>query len=68
VRLGATTLLGRVEADATDRRTYDLAAPLNVALADHPTPASRVVPLVVSSVVPGILTVYPPEIAFDLPP
>lgn len=68
VRLGETILLGQGAADDPDTRTFDLTAPLNAALADDPTSGPREVPLTASAVVPGMLTVSPPVVEFDLPP
>jgi hypothetical protein len=46
---------------------YDLSAGVAAYVAAHPSSATIRVPLTFTSVAPGNLTVYPPEVLYDLP-
>jgi hypothetical protein len=55
------------ETAENDSRTYDLTAPLNAYLQNAIVESSpETIPLVFSTAMPGIITVYPPEIDFSL--
>jgi hypothetical protein len=64
LRIGETVIPATEEPE--DRRSYKLAAALNQYLAaDRGSAAAVDVPLVFTSIVPGMLTVYPPRIVYD---
>lgn len=65
LRLGEAVIPATEEPE--DRRSYDLTAALNQHLAAQGSAGAVDVPLLFTSIVPGMLTVYPPRIVYDPP-
>jgi len=63
LRIGETVIPATEEPE--DRRSYDLTAALNQHIAARGSAAAVDVPLLFTSIVPGMLTVYPPRIVYD---
>jgi hypothetical protein len=64
--VGNEVVTGTADPVARDTRLYDLESALNAYLADKPGGAPVPIPLTFMAAMPGLLTVYPPRIEYDL--